>query len=129
MSAVTDLESLSSIPGRREVAVALSNVLTEYQARFFVTSIRMLAQWSQQKAAIANLGAPSVVIARDQNNTVILPAPVDYVSWTPRIAGFVTTPALLALQNRVLWIPAGMTPLTQQQLTANGWTVHQSAQP
>jgi len=129
VSAVTDLESLSSIPGRREVAVALSNVLTEYQARFFVTSIRMLAQWSQQKAAIANLGAPSVVIARDQNNTVILPAPVDYVSWTPRIAGFVTTPALLALQNRVLWIPAGMTPLTQQQLTANGWTVHQSAQP
>ena len=129
VSAVTDLESLGGIPGRREVAVALSNVLTEYQARFFVTSIHMLAQWSQQKAAITNLGAPSILIARDQNNTVILPAPVDYVSWTPRIAGFVTTPALLALQNRVLWIPAAMTPLAQQQLTSNGWTVHQSAQP
>jgi hypothetical protein len=35
---------------------------------------------------------------------------------------------LIALQNRVLWIPAQMTPLAQQQLTANGWSVHQSAQ-
>ena len=129
VSAVTDLESLGDIPGRRAVAVALSNVLTEYQARFLVTSIRMLAQWSQQKSPVTAIGAPATLIARDQNNTVILPAPVDYVSWTPRIAGFVTTPALLALQNRVLWIPAKMTPLARQQLTANGWTVHESAQP
>ena len=129
VSAVNDLESFGDIPGRRRVAVALGNVLTEYQAQFYVISIRMLAQWSQQKAPITNLGAPSVLIARDQNNTVILPAPVDYVSWTPRIAGFVTTPVLLAQQNRVLWIPAGMTPLAQQQLTGNGWTLHQSAQP
>ena len=129
VSAVTDLESLGDIPGRRAVAVALSNVLTEYQARFLVTSVRMLAQWSQQKSPLTAIAAPGVLIARDQNNTVSMPAPVDYVSWTPRIAGFVTTPALLGLQNRVLWIPAQMTPLAQQQLTANGWSVHQSAQP
>jgi hypothetical protein len=129
VSAVTDLESLGDIPGRRAVAVALSNVLTEYQARFLVTSIRMLTQWSQQKSSITAIAAPGPLIARDQNNAVIMPAPVDYVSWTPRIAGFVTTPALLGLQNRVLWIPAKMTPLARQQLTANGWSVHESAQP
>jgi len=129
VSAVTDLESLGDIPGRRAVAVALSNVLTEYQARFLVISIRMLAQWSQQQSPLTAIGAPATLIARDQNNTVILPAPVDYVSWTPRIAGFVTTPALLGLQNRVLWIPAKMTPLARHQLEANGWSVHDSAQP
>lgn len=31
VAAVTDLEGLGDIPGRRVVAVALSNVLTEYQ--------------------------------------------------------------------------------------------------
>jgi hypothetical protein len=129
VAAVTDLESLGDIPGRRAVAVALSNVLTEYQARFMVTSLRMLAQWSQQKSPLTAIGAPGVLIARDQNNAVILPAPVDYVSWTQRIAGFVTTPPLLSLQNRTLWIPAGMTPLARHQLTANGWTVHEQAQP
>jgi hypothetical protein len=57
-----------------------------------------------------------------------MPAPVDYVSWTPRIAGFVTSSALLGLKNRVLWIPTKMTPLAQQQLETNGWTVKENAQ-
>jgi len=97
VAAATDLESLGDIPGRRAVAEALSSVMTEYQARFLVTSIRMLTQWSQQKSSITAIAAPGPLIARDQNNAVIMPAPVDYVSWTPRIAGFVTTPALLGL--------------------------------
>jgi hypothetical protein len=129
VSAVTDLDALGDIPGRHDAAVALGNLMTEYQARFIVTSLHMLAKWSQQKSPITGIQVPGVLVARDQNGTVIVPAPVDYVSWTPRIAGFVTTPSLLALQNRVLWIPAQMTPLAQQQLTANGWSVHQSAQP
>jgi hypothetical protein len=129
VSAVTDLESLGAIPGRRGVAVALSSVLTEYQARFLVISIRMLSQWGQQKSPLTAIAAPGPLIARDQNNTVIMPAPVDYVSWTPRIAGFATTPALLGLQNRVLWIPTKMTPLAQQELETNGWSLRETAQP
>src|SRR5262249_1712535 len=123
VSVVEDLKGLGDIPGRRAAAVALGGVITEYQARFLATSIRMLDQWGQQKSPITGIQVPGVLVARDQNGTVIVPAPVDYVSWTPRIAGFVTTPALLALQNRVLWIPAQMTPLAQQQLTANGWSL------
>ena len=103
--------------------------MTEYQARFIVTSLHMLAQWGQQKSPITGIQAPGVLIATDQNGTAIVPAPIDYASWTPRIAAFVTTPALLALPHRMLWIPAQMTPLAQQQLTANGWALHQSAQP
>jgi len=103
--------------------------MTEYQARFLATSLRMLNKWGQQKIPISEIQVPGVLVARDQNGTVIVPAPVDYVSWTPRIAGFVTTPALLALHHRVLWIPAKMTPLAHQQLVANGWSVHESAQP
>jgi hypothetical protein len=129
VSAVRDLEGLGDIRGRRAAAVALGNVVTEYQARFLVTSIRMLAQWSQQKSPITKIGAPGTLVARDQNGTTIMPAPVDYVSWTERIAGFATDPNLLAVKNRVLWIPAAMTPMARQQLQANGWTVHESAQP
>ena len=129
VTAVKDLEALGDIPGRRAAAVALGSLMTEYQARFIVTSLHMLAQWGQQKSPIAGIQVPGVLVATDQNGTVIVPAPVDYVSWTPRIASFVTTPALLALQHRVLWIPAKMTPLAHQQLKANGWSVHESAQP
>jgi hypothetical protein len=99
--------------------------MTEYQARFLVTSLRMLTQWSQQNGQITRIQVRGVLVAHDQDGTVIVPAPVDYVSWTPRIAGFATDPELLDLQNRVLWITGKLTPLARQQLTANGWTLSQ----
>jgi len=129
VSVVEDLKGLGDIPGRRDAAVALGNMMTEYQARFLATSLRMLNKWGQQRSPISGIQVPGVLVAHDQNGTVIVPAPVDYVSWTPRIAGFATAPGLLALQHRVLWIPAKTTPLAHQQLQANGWSIHQSAQP
>lgn len=129
VTAVHTLETLGNIPGRRSVAVALSAVMTEYQARFIVTSLQMLAQWSQQNSPITNIRMNGLLLAHDQNGNAIVPAPVDYLSWTPRIAGFATDPALTAVQNRVLWIPAPMTPLARQQLISSGWSVHESAQP
>ena len=129
VSAVEDLDALGNIPGRRAAAVSLGNLMTEYQARFLATSLHMLNQWGQQKSPITRIQAPGVLVARDQNGTVIVPAPVDYVSWTPRIAGFVTSPELLNLHHRVLWIPTKMTLLAHQQLEASGWSVHESAQP
>jgi hypothetical protein len=128
VAAVHDLEGLGDIPGRRAAAVALGNVMTEYQARFLVTSLGMLAQWSQQKSPISGIQVPGVLVARDQNGTVIMPAPVDYISWTQRIAGFATDPQLLGLRNRVLWTTGKMTPLARQQLVTNGWTLREGTQ-
>ena len=128
VTAVGNLDALGDIPGRRAAAVAIGNTMTEYQARFLVTSLGMLKQWSQQQSPITRIRVPGVFIATDQNGTTIGPAPVDYLSWTQRIAGFVTDPQLMAMHNRVLLTTGGMTPLANQQLTANGWTVRQ-AQP
>jgi hypothetical protein len=92
-----------------------------------VTSLRMLTQWSRQNSAITGIQVRGVLVGHAQNGTVIMPAPVDYVSWTPRIAGFATDPELLGLQNRVPWITETMTPLARQQLTAKGWTLRQDS--
>jgi hypothetical protein len=125
VDAVKDLEALGNIPGRRAAAVDIGSMMTEYQARFLVTSLHMLVQWGQQQAPITRIWAPAELVARDQNRSTILPAPVDYVSWTPRVAGFLTDPNLVAQQNRVLLLNGRMTPLAQQQMTANGWNVRQ----
>jgi hypothetical protein len=125
VSAVKDLDTLGNIPGRRAAAVALGNVMTEYQARFFVTSLHMLSQWSQQRSPITKIQVFGVLVARDRSGNEIVPAPVDYVSWTERIAGFGTDPELLRLRHRVLWITGKMTPLARQQLAASGWSVRE----
>ena len=52
VTAVKDLEALGNIPGRRAAAVAIGNMMTEYQARFLVTSLHMLVQWGQQNSPI-----------------------------------------------------------------------------
>ena len=129
VSAVQALQSLGEIPGRHAAAVEIGNVLTEYQARFLVTSLQMLTQWSQQKSPITQLQVIGILVATDQSGRTIVPAPIDYLSWTQRIAGFAADPTLVALQNRVLWIPAKMTRLARRQLSANGWNVHEGAQP
>jgi hypothetical protein len=121
VTAVHNLETLGPIPGRRATGDALGGVMTEYQARFLVTSLQMLATWSQQRSPITKIKVVGVLVAHDQSGTVIMPAPVDYVSWTPRIAGFATAPNLLAMQNRVLWTTGKMTPLARQQLSTHGW--------
>ncbi len=128
VSAVRDLDALGNIPGRRAAAVALGSMMTEYQARFMVTSLSMLDQWNRQRSPITRIRVPGVLVARDQNGATIMPAPVDYVSWTQRIAGFATAPELMALHHRVLWITGKMTPLARQQLSANGWTLQEGPQ-
>jgi hypothetical protein len=128
VTAVHTLETLGNIPGRRATAVALSGVITEYQARFIVTSLQMLAQWGQQNSPITSVRMIGPLLARDQKGTAVMPAPVDYISWTPRIAGFTTDPQLLSLQKRMLWTTGKMTPLARQQLVANGWTLREGAQ-
>jgi hypothetical protein len=85
----------------------------------------MLDQWSQQRSPITRIRVSGVLVGRDQNGATIPPAPVDYLSWTQRIAGFATDPQLIALHHRVLWITSKMTPLTRQQLAANGWSVRE----
>jgi len=129
VTAVKDLEALGDIPGRRAAAVDLGNMMTEYQARFIVTSLHMLAQWSQQRSHITRIQAPGVLVAHDRNGATILPAPVDYLSWTQRIAGFATDPELMTLRHRVLWITGKMTPLARQQLASHGWSVREGEQP
>ena len=125
VAAVRDLQALGAIPGLRTAAVYLGNVVTEYQARFLVTSLRMLAQWSQENSPITRIQVRGLLVAHDRKGTVIMPAPVDYVSWTPRIAAFATDPLLLDMHSRVLWTTGKMTPLARQQLAANGWTVRE----
>lgn len=129
VSAVRELEALGNIPGRRATAIALGDMMTEYQARFMVTSLHMLNQWSQQRSRVTKVQVEGILVARDQKGTNVVPAPIDYLSWTPRIAGFATDPNLLAMHNRVLWIPSQMTPLAQNQLAIKGWQIKEGTQP
>jgi hypothetical protein len=89
----------------------------------------MLAEYHEKKKPITAGAAPGPVIARDQDGALILPAPVDYVSWSERVAYFAKSPKLQAAPQRTLWLVGQMSPRAKKEFAANGWTVHEGTTP
>jgi len=125
VAVVGNLDRLKDVRGREDVIWQMGSVATESQARFLSTSVRMLAEYHEKQAPLTAVAAPGAVIARDQNDALILPAPVDYLSWTERVAYFAKNPKLQGSPQRILWITGGMSPRAKQEFAANGWTIHE----
>lgn len=129
VAVVENLDRLKNVNGREEVIGQIGSVEAESQARFLATSVRMLAEYHEKKKPLTDIGTPGPLVARDQDGAVILPTPVDYISWTERVARFATQPAFLRMSPRTLWLAGQMSPRAKKEFTANGWTVYEGAEP
>lgn len=105
--------------------VLMSSVMMESQARFVATSVRMLADYHEKKKPITAVAAPGPLIGRDQDGALILPAPVDYVSWTERVASFAQSPTFPAVPQRTLLLTGKMSPRAKKEFEALGWTLRE----
>ena len=72
------------------------------------------------------IAAPGPVLGRNSDGTLVAPAPVDYVSWTERIAGFAGSDELKATQ-RTLLLAGKISPRAKNEFEALGWTVREEA--
>ncbi len=129
VAVVENLHRLSGVSGRGDVVALLGSIATESQARFLATSLRMLAEYHEKKKPITAMGTPGPLVARDQDGALILPTPVDYISWTERVARFATQPAFLKVPQRTLWLAGQMSPRAKTEFAANGWNIQESTQP
>jgi len=125
IAVVQNLDRLKNVKGREDVIVQMGSVETESQARFLATSLRMLAEYHEKKKPLTDMGAAGPLVARDQDSALIMPAPVDYLSWTERVARFATQPTFLRVPQRTLWLAGQMSPRAKKEFEANGWTVHE----
>ena len=64
------------------------------------------------------------VLGRDRDGTLVAPAPVDYVSWTERIAGFAGSEDLKVAQWTVL-LTGKMSPRAKKEFEALDCTVRE----
>jgi hypothetical protein len=129
VAVVENLSRLANAKGREDVIWQMGTVVTESQARFIATSVRMLAEYHEKKRPITAIAAPGAVMGRDQNGMLILPAPVDYISWTERVAYFAQSPKLLAAPKRTLWVTGGMSPRAKKEFAANLWMINEGKEP
>jgi hypothetical protein len=61
-----------------------------------------------------------LLAATTANNVLLIPTPVDHVSWTPEVAEFVQRDDL-AGQQPVVLCTGTLSALAQKELTARGW--------
>ncbi len=128
VAVVENLDRLKDVKGREDVIWQMGSIATESQARFLATTVRMLADYHEKRKPLTAVAAPGPVIGRDRDGALIVPAPVDYLSWTERVAYFAKSSEFLTVPQRTLWITGKMSPRAKKEFEAAKWTVQEGAE-
>jgi len=124
---VESLSGLSHVPGAVDVVVLAATVQSEMQARFITDAVSMLGRY-HSRSPLSSITAKGTVVGRDRNGAVVVPAPVDYVSWTKRISYFAHRRDLAA-PKRIALLTGQMSPMAKRNFRKLGWTVYERVSP
>src|SRR5262249_45390195 len=119
---VQALEKLGPVKGRAAAVVLAATAHSEEQARFLVAAVRLLGKGH----ALEQVTATGTVVGREKGGAIVVPAPVDYVSWTQRVARFANRDDLKAPERSIL-LTGKMSPRARQEFQALGWKVTEEA--
>src|SRR6267142_4180563 len=100
---VEDLTRVSGVPGSIDIVALASTAESEEQARFLASCLDMLANYHQSQTPIVSIIARGTIVGRDRVGVIIVPAEVDYVSWTKRASYFANRPDLVS-PKRSVWL-------------------------
>jgi hypothetical protein len=120
---VTSLSRLSDVRGRPEVIALAASAQSGDQAIFVARAVMMLAR-NQEKYPLASLSAKGTVVAREKRGAIVVPAPVDYVSWTERVARFAQR-VDLKVKDREIWLSGRVSPRAREQFEGPGWKIEE----
>lgn len=123
-SIIRSLSSMGDVKGRAAVVEVAAACDARRQVEFLDQALFLLLQRQQSgQLAIASLEVlgrlPSAV---DTDGKLQIPAPVDFLSWTPEVAEFASRPDLLGRKPSLL-LAGGASDRTRAELAKIGWTV------
>ncbi len=121
---VDSLVALGPGPGRSDVVDWALTARSETQARFMAGSVAILAR-HHQAVPVTRVRVASTVLGETADGAVVVPAAVNYVSWTERVANFAARSDLTGAKPPRLWIAGKLSPRTRQELTARKWTIEE----
>jgi hypothetical protein len=119
---VQALEQLGNVKGRAAVVALAATARSEEQARFLVAAVRILGKGR----ALAEVTATGTVVGREKGGGIVVPAPVDYVSWTERVGRFANRDDLKAAERSIV-LTGKMSQRARKEFDALGWKVNEGA--
>jgi hypothetical protein len=121
---VTALAALTGVTGAdKAVELAARKARSEDDARFFRRSAEILAQYQKQAGPLASLEArKSLFVAQSKSGALVVPAAVDYLTWTEAVDTFSAEPVPGA-KSREVWLSGEASPKARAELQGRGWVV------
>jgi hypothetical protein len=118
------LAKLGPGPGRADVITWALTAESVTQTRFMAGAAGILADFQQTAAPIRSVKVVGTMVGETESGALVIAAPVDYVSWTERLARYVERPDLAGKEHQ-LWLFGRVSPRTREELTARGWTIRE----
>jgi hypothetical protein len=110
---VEDPTRVSGIPGSIDIVALASTAESEEQARFLASCLDILANYHQSHSPPVSIIARGTTVGRDRAGMIVVPAEVDYVSWTKRTSYFANRPDLVS-PKRSSWLSGQMSSLAKR---------------
>jgi hypothetical protein len=129
LTVLTDLalaiRRLQGVPGRDAVVIFAAAARTQVETRFMAGAVGMLARYHEAVAPIVQISAPGPILGRTETGALVVPMPVDYISWTERVARFPQRPDIKAPEH-VGFISGRLSPLANKEFERRGWKLYES---
>ena len=120
------IQRLRGVPGRDAIVIFAAAAQTQDETRFVAGAANQLARYSEAVEPISQVTAPGPILGYTQAGTVVVPMPVDYISWTERVAKFPQRQDIKSAPQHVGFISGRLSPLAQKNLAVQSWKMYES---
>ena len=125
---VENLKRLAGVPGCVEAVKLASTAQSEEQARFLTDAVGMLARYHETQTPIARLMVRRAIIGQDRSGTIVVQAPVDYVSWTEDMSYFAHRSDFQG-HRKIVSLTGQFSPLARKNFQTLGWVINEKVNP
>lgn len=113
-----------NLAGRMEIVNQLAQCDSVWRAHFFDDALQLL-RWRHRTTPYRGLGVNGrLAVGMTADGAVEIPAPIDYVLWTPEVAEFANREDIARFQRRLI-LQGTLSQETARELAASGWQVVQ----
>jgi hypothetical protein len=120
------LQAMDKVDGHEKIIPLALSVQTVDQARFVVNTLRMLQRYHETVQKLKEIDVLGTVFATNTKDTIVITAPVDYVSWSEMLDRFSGRDRFTS-QPHELHIAGTMSAMASEQLSKRGWIIHQNS--
>jgi len=120
------VQRLQGAQGLDGVVIFAAAARTQDETRFMAGAVNMLARYSEGVAPITRVTAPGPILGFTQAGALVIPMPVDYISWTQRVARFPQREDIRPAPEHVGFVSGRLSPLAQKNFRRLRWQLFES---